>query len=218
MKGRRLLLAALLASLAVAGGAAPARADDEIALSLDGQTWVPALTAPLFERDLRWVPGDVETRSFYVRNLGPTDSRLLISVVASGDDQLVDDDDVALAVRAEGGPWASLDNGDDVAPLVREPVDRGDAVRVDVRAAFRWSSSNQTMIAKLPLRIEVVLREDVGDGGDGDGDDGGGGTGGLLPGTGSSVPWWLVAVAGGGVAAGVTLVVAGRRREAVDDG
>ena len=52
-----------------------------------------------------WVPGDSETRSFFVRNDGPSDARLVISVVTQDDDRLLADDDllaVRVAVRVAG--------------------------------------------------------------------------------------------------------------------
>lgn len=210
MTRHRLLLAALLASIALAAGGAPAHADGEIALSLDGETWGDVVSAPLFERNRAWVPGDVETRSFYVRNDGPSDARLTVGVRTRDDDHLVANHDVSLSVRAAGRPWTPLDNGQDVSALVRESLEQGRALRVDVRAAFRWASPNESMSAGLPLEVVVTLRQD------GPVEGAGPGPGGLLPDTGSVVPWWLTAAAAGLVGAGLVLVGAGRRRRSSD--
>ena len=48
--------------------ATPAVAADEIGLSSDGFSWGSTLPQPLFDPAFRWVPGDRETASFWVRN------------------------------------------------------------------------------------------------------------------------------------------------------
>ncbi|WP_223163796.1 hypothetical protein [Nocardioides humilatus] len=206
MNPRLLVLGALLASVAFATGAAPARAsDDAIGLSADGVTWGHALSSPLFTRNHVWVPGDLEVRSFYVRNDGPTGARMLVSLRTQDGDHLISDDDVVLSARAAGGRWRSVDNGGDVTPLVRGALAQGEAVRVDLRALFRWRSTNESMVDQVPLRIEVTLRQDtsaqVGDG--------------TLPGVGSNVSWWLLASAVASILGGVALVAVarGRRRD-----
>jgi len=212
MIGGRLLGGALLTLIAVAIGAAPARADGEIGLSTDGAAWTDVLSAPLFDRPGHWVPGDVETRSFYVRNEGPSDARLTVSLLTQDPGHLVSDDDVALSARVAASGWTSLRNGQDVAPLVRDAVGQGREVRVDVRAAFRWESPNASMVQQVPLRVVVTLRQD-GPLADGDSDDGPDGT---LPDTGSLVTWWVIGGAVLSVALGVVLVVLGRRRQKGD--
>lgn len=209
MTGCRFILGTMLATIALAIAAAPARADDEIALSADGVTWGDELSSPLSGRGRDWVPGDAATRSFYVRNDGRSDARLRISVVTRDGDRLVSDGDVALSARVAGGGWSGLDNGQDVAPLVRTDLGEDRSVRVDIRASFRWASPNESMVEALPLKITVTLVQDGPD----DGSDGGAGPDGLLPETGSAVPWWLVVAGAGLVLGGVTLVAAGRRRE-----
>lgn len=206
----RLLIGALLASIALATGAAPARADDEIGLSLDGASWDDRLSSPLFEDARAWVPGDTEIRSFFVSNDGRTDARLLITVLTSDDDRLVADDAVELSARAAGQAWTSLHNGQDADPLVRDALAEDGIVRVDVRAVFRWLAPNESMVDALPLRIVVALRQDGPAGGAGDG------PGGLLPDTGNAVLGWLVTAAGACVCLGLMLVVLARRRRSAD--
>jgi len=210
MIGGRLLGGALLTLIAVAIGAAPARADGEIGLSTDGAVWADVLSAPLFDRPGHWVPGDVETRSFYVRNNGPSDARLTVSLLTQDPDHLVSDDDVALSARVAAGGWTRLRNGQDVAPLVRDAVGQEREVRVDVRASLRWASSNASMVQQVPLRVVVTLRQD---GPLADADDGPDGT---LPDTGSLVAWWVIGGAVLSVVLGVVLVVLGRRRQKRD--
>ena len=57
----------VLVSAVLTAGAGAARANDEVGLSLDGQTWTSELGVPLRPAHAL-VPGDIETRSFWVRN------------------------------------------------------------------------------------------------------------------------------------------------------
>jgi len=68
---RRLALRVVLCGACLVAPAAPARAADELGSSTDGRTWVSSLATPLFAPSFRWVPSDVETASFYVRNQAP---------------------------------------------------------------------------------------------------------------------------------------------------
>ena len=212
MNLRWVVLGALLASIAFATDAASARAaDDTVALSVDGVTWGDTLSSPLFTRDHVWVPGDVETRSFYVRNDGPTSAEIAVGLQAQDRDRLIRNDDLVLAARAAGGAWRPLVNGGDVGPLVRGALTRGEVVRIDLRASFRWLSTNASMLDEVPLQLVVVLRQaapDPADGGEPDG---------ALPEVGSTVPWWLVALAVGLAVVGVLVVLADRRRRSRDE-
>jgi LPXTG-motif cell wall-anchored protein len=195
----------------VTASPAPARAEEEIGLSLDGRHWRSELTAPLFDPAARWVPGSRETRSFFVRNQGPTGARMSIEVRSRDSGRLLPDHDIGLTVRAAGGPWAALENGQPVATLLRGALVRDERVRVDVRVVFDRASTNQSQVRRLPLTFHVRL---VGAGADADVPDDGPDA---LPDTGSLVePWivWLGAVLIGG---GLALVLAARRREADDE-
>ena len=213
-----MVLGTLLAAIAIAVAAAPARADDEVALSVDGVSWADELSSALFGKGRVWVPGDTATRSFYVRNDGPTAARLRIAVRTRDGDRLVADGDIALAARVAGQGWRSLTNGQEVAPLARTALGEDRSVRVDVRASFRWASPNESMVDALPLEVVVTLVQDVR--GDGGSEEPGGseeGPDGQLPDTGNAVPWWVVVVGGGLVLGGVAIALAGRRREEEDE-
>ncbi len=211
MISRASLLGAGIAVALVATSGAPARADDEIGLSLDGQTWHDDLSQPLFDPALRWVPGDREAASFYVRNQGPSRAKMTIEVRADDRDQLLANDDIELAGRTAGGAWVPLENGADAAPLLRDGLEQDGKVRVDVRVEFRRDSTNRSMVQSLPLAFRVTL---VQAGARDDGSDPG--SRGPLPDTGNDVELWLVWLAAALVGAGAALVVAARRKEARD--
>jgi hypothetical protein len=77
--------AVLLAGALVAIAAVPAYADGYVGLSSDGRHWSSRLSGPLFSPASRWVPGDVGTRSFWVRDQGPSSARLTIAVTTATD-------------------------------------------------------------------------------------------------------------------------------------
>lgn len=199
----RLLTLVLAGALALVGS--PARADDQIGLSLDGQHWTDQLRRPLFDTDRRWVPGDAAVRSFFVRDQGPTDARMTIQLVLRRGNTLLPLDGVELSAREHGGQWRALDVVGKGTALLSRALDRGEPVRVDVRARLRWATKNDAQGARLPLDIVVTLTQA-----------GPGGTGGFIPGTGNAVESWLVLVGVALVGTGAVLVVVRRRREQED--
>lgn len=215
---RRLASIGATAAAVVTLAAAPAHADEEIGLSRDGITWTETLGAPLFDPGFRFVPGDVETRSFQVRNQGPSAGLLTVEVLAADPSALLVADDFTIEARVAGGPWVDVEAG--TTPVRTElAVARNARTQVAVRATFDPDSTRQ--LQRVPFRVLLSLEEDGsvggidqgGDGSDGDdGDDGsvGGVEDGGLPATGSAVApglFWLAAACIGG---GVALV---RRRE-----
>jgi len=197
----RFVWCCLLGAMAVIGS--PAAAADEIGLSNDGVSWGTSLSLPLYDPAQRWVPGDDETASFYVRNQGPTRALLTIEARSADTDRLLSDDDIRLRARAGGGSWIRLDNGVPTAGLTDQTIARGGVVKVDVNAAFDWDAPNRSQAKELEVVFRVVLSDAL--------DDSGGRDRGSLPGTGSMVPGW-------GIVAGAALIAVGagltRRRRA----
>jgi hypothetical protein len=199
---------ALLAAGCWLATTSPAIAADEIGLSNDGSHWSTVLTDPLFDPSFIWVPGDAKTSSFFVRNQGPTPAELTITVTSGDGDQLLANDDITLAARADGGSWAPLRNGVATTALTAQAIARGGSTRVELRARFDPASANRTEDKSLPLRFVVRLTEAIPTPGptpsDSDSDESNhareGGIG--LPGTGSNLgvgtAWSAVALLGGG--------------------
>jgi len=198
--------AALLLAAVVA--AAPARAADEVGLSPDGVVWYDALHRPLFDPSVRWVPGDAETASFYVRNQGPSAAQLTIEVRGADGARLLADD-VEISARAEGRKWLAIDNGSASPWLTERAMKRGGQVRVDVQVRFLWQPPNDSMLERLPLDFQVRLVEagpsDGAPGPDSSPD-------GLLPDPGSAVSLIVIWVAAILIGSGLALLAAARRR------
>ena len=196
-----------------------ANAADEIGLSNDGVTWSSSLPQPLFDPAFRWVPGDSETASFFVRNQGPSTALMTIEARSADTDELLENDDISLQARAEGGGWVSLDNGVASESLTAQSIGQGGVVRIDVNASFDPASTNQSQTKQVALRFAVTLAdalEGPGDKADGSDDGGpiGSGSGtdsaGIIPNAGSVVTPLLLWV--GAILVGVGLALLVRRR------
>lgn len=218
------LVGAFLGCAIVLSSAGAAWADGEIGLSRDGVTWSNNLDGPLLDPARRWVPGDSERASFFVRNQGPTGALLVISARSADTDELLAHDDVTLRARADGGAWVDLENGQASSRLTREPIAKAGVSRVEVDVSFDSAARNTTQLSAATLTLEVTLIDAAADG-DVDDDNGGveddgaslpGGAGatggGLLPAAGFmgsiAVLWIAAALVGIGLA-----VVKGPRRE-----
>lgn len=204
MNIRRIARRALLAATAllVLVPAAAHAAEDRLALSSDGVTWHDTLTDPIFGTDVQWVPGDVRSAAFYVRNQGDGPGTLDVDVVRTTTDALLDTGYLTISARAGDGAWTPTDE-DGVHALVEgASIADGARVRVQVRAALAADAPNGTMLLASDLNFRVRLTDAAAteptdgttgpNGGDNaDGGDGGDGTS-LLPATGSGLRQGLV--------------------------
>ncbi|WP_254052321.1 LPXTG cell wall anchor domain-containing protein [Aeromicrobium sp. A1-2] len=199
----------LLAALAlVPVVVAPAFADARIGLSRDGVTFAPTLSSTLFDPDLRWVPGDSRTATFYVRNQADEPATLSVDVVGTHIDSLLETGYLTISVRGGGGRWRET-SATGTHRLVSEiGVGTGDSARIDVSVAFAPEATNPSQTQNLALAFRILLSQDVEAAVAPDRD-------GLLPDTGAPASWSFII--------GLTLVGAGtilvhkRREEAGTD-
>jgi len=179
--------------------AAPAHAADELRLSRDGVTWAPDLADPLFDSSVRWVPGDVRTESFYVRNESAQAGRLAIDILGTPVHTLLDTGDLDIDAQGAGGAWVSVSTPGTHRLLSDGSVPADSARRVDVTVHFDSASTNVSQLKSLELAFRVFLVQDVDeDDSDSDGSDGSDGAdesddaSGLLPDTGGPTLWWAI--------------------------
>ncbi|KRF11495.1 hypothetical protein ASG90_17335 [Nocardioides sp. Soil797] len=188
-----------------------AQAADELGLSWDGRSWSGHLNGSLFDPSVRWVPGDVRTNEFYVRNEASDGGNLTISVESRDQDQLLRDDDINLSARIGSEHWVLLERTGKNFRLNSEALGAGDRRKVEVRASFDPASTNQSQRDELALKFRVTLADARAGSSDGDDQDGSDdNSNGLLPDTGAPVVGWSIVV--GGVAVGVGLALMKRRR------
>jgi hypothetical protein len=216
---RRAAALAAVAPIALAPvlAAAPAHADGELGLSRDGVHWHERLVRPLFDPDIRWVPGDVRTARFYVRNLAPDAGTLSVDVERVRRRALADSGFLHVVARADGAPWTALADGDLARLIDGDDLASGRTIPVDVRVALGAAAPNETMVLSSDLDFRVTLRD--ADAVSSNGAVPRDGTvlqdGLRLPATGAVVPPWLPPTGVALVAVGLWLL-AGRRRRCDD--
>jgi len=213
MNVTRRIAAYLLGALAlILGTVTPAVAANELGLSADGVHWGNSLPGQLFDPSMRWVPGDSETRTFYVRNQSKDAAVLDVTLVTGPVEALIETGDVSIGVRVDNGVFESANTSGTHVLASQVPVARGQRHRIDVRVAFDPASTNASEAKRLRLRFNVRLSQDASvlpptNGGTGDNP----GHGGVLPGTGSVITPGLLVLATLLCSAGLALVGFGRR-------
>ena len=92
--------------------AAPATAHgDALQVSADGRHWHSALSEPLFDPRVRWVPGDVRSTRFWVRNRAEEAGALRVQVIRAGRVTLIDADALVVSAQAGTEPWRRIAAG-----------------------------------------------------------------------------------------------------------
>jgi LPXTG-motif cell wall-anchored protein len=184
--------------------AGPASAADEIGLSRNGVTFTSSLNGSLFDPAFTWVPGDVESETFYVRNQGGDTARLTVDIVGEQVSDLIESGD--LQVTASSGNQAkTVSSAGDHRLLNIPDIEADEIVPVTVTVAFDDASTNETQLlsSDLTFRINLsqtstVLGEDDNDGN------------GALPDTGAP-SLWIFGL--GSVLLGTGVAIVSRRRE-----
>lgn len=148
--------AVLVAALLVFTDAAAASADDGISLSRDGRTWSQSLPAPLFDDQVRWVPGDSRVAQVLVRNDSGASARMRIDLISGAVDDLLRIGDLEVATRIDGGRWTST-SVSGIAELSTAGIAAGGIRTVEVRVVLPWSSPNLTQNLQLDFDLRVTL-------------------------------------------------------------
>ena len=218
MTGRIVVL--LTAAVLVGGSwSAASAATGGLAVSADGSTWVDSISDPLFDSDLRWVPGDARAASFFVRNQGGSTADLTVDVIGSTAGGLLDSGDLSITATGGGGVWEAANSPGTHRLLTTPDIADGATEEIEVTIAFDGASPNQTQLLAAELTFLVTLTDDRAGGpgedddeGDGDSgsDDGDGSLGGLLPDTGATLLRWVAVIAA--VLLGTGLAVLARHR------
>ncbi len=136
-----------------------AHAADELDLSWDGQTWSEQLSEPMFDPAVRWVPGDMEAKAFYVRNQAESGADLTIAVATRDHDDLLRYEDIKLSARVGSGDWVNLKRTEQNFRLNNDALPAGEARKVEVRAKFDSASPNRSQDKELTLKFRVTLSD-----------------------------------------------------------
>lgn len=195
-----------------AASASPALAADELGLSLDGVNWSSSISDPLFDPSFRWVPGDSETATFYVRNQGGSAGDLVVDVIGSQAGSLLDSGGLHITATGGEGDWVTVSESGTHRLLTAPEIADGAVAPIDVKVSFDESSPNQTQLLAAEMTFRITLSESVPGG---SGTAGGSGTntdGSGLPGSGAPELRWIAAI--GAILFGTGLALVARRRDA----
>jgi hypothetical protein len=143
----------------MSANAAPAFASSPVQLSRDGVHWVDAITAPLFNPAMRWVPGDSETATFFVRNHGGGAGGLTVDVLGSSAGQLLDSGALRITAKGGGGAWSTVSSPGLHRLLTAPHVPDGAVEAIAVNVTFDATATNPTRVRSAKLQFRVTLSE-----------------------------------------------------------
>ncbi|MEO6470750.1 MAG: hypothetical protein ABIR57_02835, partial [Aeromicrobium sp.] len=184
----------------------PAFAADELALSVDGVHWTQSISDPLFDESMRWVPGDSETATFYIRNQGGTAGDLTVDVIGSQAGQLLESGDLHITARGGGGMWSVVSAPGNHRLLSAPNIPDGQVSPIDLNVSFDATSTNPTRLRSAELTFRVTLSESAAGGSGSNGSSSSG-----LPGAGAAELRWYSAT--GALLIGIGMALVLRRRE-----
>lgn len=201
---RRIVSHAAVVLVIVLASTTPAAASSEIGLSRDGIAFAPKLDAPLFDPATLWVPGDVRTETFYVRNQATDNADMSIDVIGASRDSLMDTGALMVSLRGSDAVWHDVTDPGMQRVVSAADLASGRAARIDVKVALLNGAPNMTQVRHLDLDVRVLLSQDTGRPTPVDS--------GLLPDTGAPTLWSLI-VGLCLVAVGTVLVQSRREKE-----
>lgn len=153
----RIGLAVVTILLPVCAATVPAQASNELRVSRDGTHWRHSLNRPLFDPHRRWVPGDRDQATFWVRNATESAADLTLTVSLRGDQALRSDDVLTVTARVGESRWHPLPrHGAGHRRRITLPAG---TTRIRVRATFAAAAPNNTQDRHSRVAIHVRLTE-----------------------------------------------------------
>lgn len=128
--------------LLLGAGSTPAQT---VKYSDDGENWATSFRSPLFDNDIRWVPGDLRESQFHVFNDTDKDGRLWLTL----------DSDNPAFLRAL---TVSIGGGELVESCALIALAAGEKNSIDASVAMAESAANDTRTSTA--RIDLVLQWD----------------------------------------------------------
>lgn len=141
------------------GYAVPASAADEVLVSNTGADFSRNLSQPLFDPALRWVPGDVRSATFFVKNNGDDPAALTLSVLDDEAGRLLESGALDLRVSSGRTRWSTDPTSAGRGRKSRTVLGRGGSLPVTVRVAFNPRAANPTQALTSELRIRIGLTQ-----------------------------------------------------------
>jgi hypothetical protein len=148
-----------VAVVLIGSGAAPASAASPFQLSLDGVHWTDAFSGPLFDPAKRWVPGDSEHATFFVRNHGGTAGDLKVDVLGSSAGKLLESGDLHITAKGGGGVWTRVSAPGRHRLLSAPHVPDGAVEAIAVNVTFDAAATNMARLRATKMRFHVTLSQ-----------------------------------------------------------
>ncbi|WP_223694905.1 hypothetical protein [Leifsonia poae] len=125
--------------------------ESPLMLSSDGRSWAPTLSSAIFDEGHRFIPGDVEPASFWVKNTAKSTMWLTVQVVKDPDTARHLDVDFGLGtVELNSGCTTIVEN---------QPLQRGVPVRFAGSISANSNTSIDTRNRGSGLRIKTLLAD-----------------------------------------------------------
>lgn len=140
--------------------ASPAHAEDELRVSSDARHWQPNLDRPLFDPAHRWVPGDTETTTFWIRNTASSAGVLRVTIDPIDHDQFLATG-LQIRARTTGGGWFRL-AADGSPRRIADTLPAGGTTRVWITTSFAAGAGNQSQDHHADVAVKVRLSERIG--------------------------------------------------------
>ncbi|MCW2750341.1 MAG: putative cell surface protein [Aeromicrobium sp.] len=181
----------------MSSNAGPAFASSPLQLSLDGVHWTDAISDPLFNPSMRWVPGDSEQATFFIRNHGGSAGDLTVDLLGSSAGKLLDSGSLHITAKGGGGAWTSVSAPGRHRLLSAPHVADGQIEPIAVNAVFDAAANNRSQLHAAKLAFRVTLSESTSDS--------------PLPNTGAPDLRWYAALSA--ILIGIGLALVSRRNE-----
>ena len=147
----------VVVAASLAGGRVGWAAPDEVGLSVDEVGDVAELTEPLFDPGLVWVPGDLRTTRFWVRNRSDEAAVLAIDITAIDSDGLLATGAVTIGGSAEGVPMRSVTTPGTHRLVADLPVVAGGTVTVELTVGLVASAPNSAQQRGFTFEVAATL-------------------------------------------------------------
>lgn len=155
MKGVAVLVVGLVLGVGVASPPIP-----QIELRPGEEAVTDQLTRELFDRDVRWVPGDVRTARLLIRNGGATSALVWLGLPSDDEHELLSDGHVTVLARLDEGPWVRVRHGEHHHVLTQERLDAGAAATLTVQVEFSQTADHRTHHKRADLPLMVTMTGD----------------------------------------------------------
>ncbi|MGN6722729.1 MAG: hypothetical protein ACTHJM_08965 [Marmoricola sp.] len=140
------------------GGSAVAQTGP-VGLSLDGVHWSSALPHPLFTSSYRWVPGDTQAATLYVRNQSGKAAVLTVAMVSGALRDAVLNGDFLVSTSVDGRKATAAHPPASQVIVAVGPAAAGTVHRIRIVVTMSRSATNQAQSRRFSFNFKVTLSQ-----------------------------------------------------------